>query len=136
RFARNGVDKADVAALAHHWWEALRPPDGDWVWEDAPDVLEMRREAIDAHIAAGQRFADQDSHERAVEFLDRAISLAKLPADRGRAERALASACWRLSMGDEPWMHRLHAIAAYRLSGRAAPAALYADAIELTLFQY
>ncbi|HYU83020.1 MAG TPA: AAA family ATPase, partial [Candidatus Polarisedimenticolia bacterium] len=136
RFARNGVDKADVAALAHHWWEALRPPDGDWVWEDAPDVLEMRREAIDAHIAAGQRFADQDSHERAVEFLDRAISLAKLPADRGRAEHALASAYWRFSMGDEAWMHRLRAIAAYRLSGQAAPAALYADAIELTLFQY
>ena len=136
RFARNGVERSDVAALAHHWWDALRPPDGDWVWQDAPDIDEMRREAIDAHIAAGQRFADQDSHERAVEFLDRAISLARLPADIGRAEHALASAYWRYSMGDDAWMHRLRAIAAYQLSGKAAPASLYADAIELTLFQY
>jgi tetratricopeptide (TPR) repeat protein len=134
-FAGAGVDPADVAALAHHWWESLRPPDGDWVWQDAPAVDEMRRKAIDAHIAAGQRLADQDSHERAVEFLERAISLAKVPADRGRAEDALASAYWRYSMGDEAWAHRLRAIAAYKVSG-SAPAALYADAIELTMFQW
>jgi class 3 adenylate cyclase len=136
RFARDGVDRADVAALAHHWWDALRPPDGDWVWQNTADIGDMRREAIDAHIAAGQRFADQDSHERAVEFLDRAISLAKLPADRGRAEHALASAYWRSSMGDEAWLHRLRAIEAYEVSGRSAPASLYADAIELTMFQW
>ena len=136
RFARDGVDRTDVAALAQHWWDALRPPDGDWVWQDVSALADMRREAIEAHIAAGQRFADQDSHERAVEFLDRAIALAKLPTDRGRAEHALASAYWRYSMGDEAWTHRLRAIAAYKLSGRAAPASLYADAIELTLFQY
>jgi tetratricopeptide (TPR) repeat protein len=135
-FARDGVSRSDVAALAHHWWEALRPPDGDWVWQDAPAVSEMRREAIDAHIAAGQRFADQDSHERAVEFLERANALAKLPADRGRAEHALASAYWRYSMGDEAWAHRLRAIAAYQDSGEAAPASLYADAVELTMFQW
>ena len=135
-FARDGVDRADVAALAHHWWDALRPPDGDWVWQDTPTLGDMRREAIDAHIEAGQRFIDQDSHERAVEFLERAISLAKLPADRGRAEHALASAYWRSSLGDEAWMHRLRAIDAYKASGHAAPAALYADAIELTMFQY
>ena len=136
RFARDGVDRADVAALAHHWWKALGPPDGDWVWQDTPDSDEMRRDAIDAHIAAGQRFADQDSHERAVEFLERAVALAKLPADRGRAEDALASAYWRYSMGNEAWMHRLRAVDAYQASGRSAPASLYADAIEMTMFQY
>ena len=135
-FARDGVDRADVAALAHHWWDALRPPDGDWVWQGTSTLDDMRREAINAHIEAGQRFIDQDSHERAVEFLERAISLAKLPADRGRAEHALASAYWRSSMGDEAWTHRLRAIDAYQVSGQAAPAALYADAIELTMFQY
>jgi hypothetical protein len=135
-FAREGVSRADVAALAHHWWEALRPPDGDWVWQGAPEISEMRREAIDAHIAAGQRFGDQDSHERAVEFLERAISLATLPGERGRAEHALASAYWRSSMGDEAWAHRLRAIAAYQDSETAAPASLYADAIELTMFQW
>ena len=135
-FARDGVHRADVAALAHHWWQALRPPDGDWVWQDTPTLGEMRREAIDAHIAAGQRFADQDSHERAVEFFERAIALAKLSAERGRAEHALASAYWRSSLGDETWMHRLRAIDAYKVSGDAAPAALYADAIETTMFQW
>src|SRR5205823_12266046 len=70
RFARGGVGRSDVAALAHHWWDALRPPDGDWVWQGTPDLEQMRDEAIDAHIAAGQRFADQDSHERAIEFLE------------------------------------------------------------------
>ena len=136
RFARDGVDPADVAALAHHWWEALRPPEGDWVWQDAPAADDMRRAAIDAHLAAGQRFAEQDSHERAVEFLDRAIALTKLPADRGRAEHALASAYWRYAMGDEAWTHRLRAIDAYKASGQKAPPPLYADAIELTMFQY
>jgi len=136
RFARDGVNRTDAAALAHHWWEALRPPDGDWVWQGAPAIDDMRREAIDAHIAAGQRFADQDSHERAVEFLDRAISLAKLPTDRGRAEHALASAYWRYSMGDEAWMHRLRAIDAYQSNGLSAPAPFYADAIEMTMFTY
>jgi class 3 adenylate cyclase/tetratricopeptide (TPR) repeat protein len=135
-FARDGVNRADVAALAHHWWDAVRPPDGDWVWQDTSTLNDMRHEAIDAHIEAGQRFIDQDSHERAVEFLERAISLAKLPADRGRAEHALASAYWRSSMGDEAWQHRLRAIDAYQAAGHAAPAALYADAIELTMFQY
>ncbi|HYV23413.1 MAG TPA: AAA family ATPase [Candidatus Bathyarchaeia archaeon] len=136
RFARDGVDPADVAARAHHWWEALRPSDADWVWKDAPAVGDMRREALDAHIAAGQRFAEQDSHERAIEFLDRAIALAELPTDRGRAEHALASAYWRYSIGDEAWTHRLRAIDAYKQSGEVAPAPLYADAIELTMFQY
>ena len=136
RFARDGVDSSDVAALAHHWWEALRPPDGDWVWQDTTLSDGMRREAIDAHIAAGQRFTDQDSHERAVEFIERAVALAKLPADRGRAEDALASVYWRHSMGDEAWMHRLRAIDAYHASGQSAPASLYADAIEMTMFQY
>ncbi|MDQ2915064.1 MAG: AAA family ATPase [Chloroflexota bacterium] len=133
RFAADGVGRADVAALAQHWWDALRPPDGDWVWQDAPDIEEMRRYAIDAHIAAGQKFADQDSHERAVEFLNRAIALTKEPTDRARAEQALASAYWRYSLGDEAWMHRLRAIDAY---GDSAPAQLYADAVELTMFTY
>ena len=66
RFARDGVDSSDVAALAHHWWEALRPPDGDWVWQDTTLSDGMRREAIDAHIAAGQRFTDQDSDRKSV----------------------------------------------------------------------
>src|SRR5206468_6304405 len=26
-YAVDGVDPADVEALAHHWWEALKPPD-------------------------------------------------------------------------------------------------------------
>ena len=136
RFARAGVGRTDVAALAHHWWDALRPPDGDWVWMDATDATAMRREAIDAHVAAGQRFAEQDSHERAIEFLGRAVTLSKESADLGRAEDALASAYWRYSMGDEAWMHRLRAIEAYKSSGQLAPAQLYADAIELTMFQY
>jgi class 3 adenylate cyclase/tetratricopeptide (TPR) repeat protein len=136
RFARDGVEPTDVGALAHHWWEALRPPDGDWAWQDSPAAEDMRRKAVDAHIAAGQRFADQDSHERAVEFLDRAIALAIVPTDRGRAEHVLASAYLRYSMGDEAWAHRLRAIDEYKRAGQVAPASLYADAIELTMFQY
>jgi hypothetical protein len=106
------------------------------VWQNAATLGDMHRQAIDAHIAAGQGFADQDSHERAIECLERAVSLANLPADRGRAEHALASAYWRSSLGDEAWMHRLRAIDAYKVSGHAAPAALYADAIEMTMFQW
>ena len=136
RFATDGADPDDDAELAHHWWAALGPPDGDWFWHDAPHVIDMRRSAIDAHIAAGARSADQGSHERAVEFLERAIALARSHVDVARAEHALASAYWRASLGDEAWIHGLRAIGAYSAVGALAPPALYADALELTMFQW
>src|SRR5262249_24140764 len=29
-YAEEGVDRDDAEVLAHHWWEALRPPEGNW----------------------------------------------------------------------------------------------------------
>ena len=37
RFARDGARPEDVDTLAYHWWEALRPPDAEWVWAGSAD---------------------------------------------------------------------------------------------------
>ncbi len=133
QYAREGVDPEDVEALAHHWWEALRPPDADWVWEGVPAKDEMRREALAAHLAAGARHAERFSPERAVQVLERAIELAR-DAEIGAAEEALAIAYDSSSQGDEAWEHRLRAIDAFRHAGVDAPARMYAEMLEIAAF--
>lgn len=136
RFASDPSYQGDPAVLAHHWWAALGPPDAEWFWEDSPAVDEMRRAAIDAHIAAGQLSADQGWHDRAVGLLEHAIALSKSHVDIARSEHALANAYWRASLGDQAWTHRLRAIEAYGSAGELAPPSMYADALELTMFQW
>jgi len=127
RYAREGVDPNDAEALAHHWWEAIGPPDAQWVWEDASDLAEMRREALEAHIAAANRQADRLSHERAIELYARARSFVGGPSDIGRIEEGIGRAYTVTAQGDEAWEHRLKAIEAYREAGIDPPARLYAD---------
>ena len=42
----------DPDRLAHHWWEALRPPDDEWVWVDLPQRAEQRAMGAAAHVVA------------------------------------------------------------------------------------
>lgn len=136
RYARDGVDPENVEALAHHWWEAIRPPDAEWVWEGAPDLADMRREAFAAHLAAGRRLADRFAHERAIEVLGRALELAANPNDTAETERALGIAYSRHGLGDDAWQHRMRAIATYLEAGIAAPATLYAETLTIPVFNY
>ena len=76
RYAAEGVDPADVEALAHHWWEALKPPDAEWVWEDPISRSAMRRQAFAAHLAAGRRLEERNAYEESADVYGRAIELA------------------------------------------------------------
>lgn len=133
RYAREGVDPEDAEALAHHWWEALRPPDADWVWEGAAELPAMRREALDAHLAAGRRRAERLSHERATELYDRARIFAAGPLDVAAIEEGLGWADALAAKGDGSWDHWAKAMAAYRQAGRDPPARLYADMLAVPL---
>jgi hypothetical protein len=136
RYAREGVRPEDAEALAHHWWEALRPPDAEWVWEGSPDLPDMRREAFAAHLAAGRRLVDRFAHERAVEALRRALEFATDPKDVAETERALGIAYARHGLGDDAWQHRMRAIVTYRDAGVAAPAGLYAETLTIPVMNY
>ena len=136
RYAREAVHPEDAEALAHHWWEALRPPDAEWVWEGEADLPKMRREAYEAYLAAGQRHADRFAHERAVEVYTRALALTGDDLDVASIERAIGVAFARNGQGDDAWQHRLFAIAAYRRAGVDAPASLYAETAAIPVYNY
>jgi class 3 adenylate cyclase/tetratricopeptide (TPR) repeat protein len=130
RYAQEGVPAEDAEALAHHLWEARRPPDAAWVWE-APEREALRREALQAHLAAGRRLSDRFELERALEVYDRAVALAEgNPLEIGEIETAVGFAYVGDARGDEAWEHRLRAIAAYRRAGSDPPATLYADMLQ------
>ena len=136
RYAREGVHPEDAEALAHHWWEALRPPDAEWVWEGTPELPRMRREAFAAHVAAAQRHADRFAHEQAVEAYKRALALTDDPRNVAEVERAIGNAYARNAQGDDAWTHRLRAIDAYRAAGGDAPAGLYAEMLAIHAFNW
>lgn len=136
RYAREGVHPEDAEALAHHWWEALRPPDAEWVWEGAPELPRMRREAFAAHVRAAQRHADRFAHEQAVEAYGRANALTQDPREIAEVERAIGNAYARNAQGDDAWTHRLRAIEAYRADGGDAPAGLYVEMLAIHAFNW
>ena len=133
RFARGRVHVEDAEALAYHWWEALRPPDAEWVWADDPGVPAMRREAFHAHLAAGKRHADHAAVDRALELLDRALALAAADAERAAAHRALGQAYHQLLRQDDAWSHLRVALEGYRASG-TVPVELYVDLVMAAKF--
>jgi class 3 adenylate cyclase len=131
RYARERANPEDAEVLAHHWWEALRPPDAEWVWQGEPGLADMRREAFAAHLAAGSD-ARHFAGTRAVELLERAIALAADGRARGDAERALGDAHAIDFRADDAWAHYLRAREAYRADG-AVPAALYRGMFDIRL---
>jgi class 3 adenylate cyclase/tetratricopeptide (TPR) repeat protein len=136
RYARDGLDPGNVEALAHHWWEALKPPDADWVWEDRDALALMRRDAFGVHMAAGERLADRNLYEQAEAIFARAVELADAIADRANAEARTGWAAARQGKGDDAWTHRLAALALHREAGSMPPAQLYADMLEITTFNW
>lgn len=136
RYARDGLRRDDVEAAAHHWWQALGPPDGAWVWEGHRERESMLASAVDAHIAAGRALGDRFAFERASEVFDRALQLAATPRDRARVEEAFAVACRRNAMGNDSVDHLLRASELYREAGEAPPVALYADMLDLITFNW
>ena len=136
RYAQEGVDPADVEALAHHWWEAVNPSDAEWVWEDAAKLTAMRRQAFGAHLAAGRRLEERNAYEESLDLYARAIELADDPADEAAAEAAIARPFTRQASGDDAWEHRLKAIELFSKAGRKPPAELYADMLEIATLNW
>lgn len=136
RYAEEGVDPADVEALAHHWWQAVNPSDAEWVWEDSARLAAMRRRAFTATLAAGRRLEERNAYEESLELYARAIELADDPADEAAAEAAIARPLTRQGSGDEPWEHRLKAIELFSQAGQKAPAELYADMLEIATMNW
>ena len=136
RYAQEGVAPGDVEGAAHHWWEALRPPDGEWVWEGESELARMRHDGSRIHLDAGSRYSDRASHERAIVALERGLALAATDADTAAAHEALGRAYARNGDGNLAWEARLRSIAAHEAGGGDAPATLYADLLEITAFHY
>src|SRR6185437_9519730 len=124
RYAQEGMDPSDVEALAHHWWEALKPPDAHWVWEDQGRLAAMRRTAFSAQIAAGRRLEERNAYEESLNVYTRAVELADDARDLGVAEAAVGRAYAKQGRGDEAWEHRLRAIDTYALDLAAVEAAV------------
>jgi len=136
RYAREGLSADDVEARAHHWWRAVGDKDASWVWAEPVECAGLRKEALRAHLAAAARLIARNAQERALEISTRAMTLADDPHDIAEAEAAVGMAFHRNARGDEAWMHRLAAIEAYRRAGSEPPAALYADTLEVRIFNY
>jgi class 3 adenylate cyclase len=136
RYATEGVDPGDPEAGAYHWWEALKPPDDVWVWDDAARRASLRAEAYRTHLAAATRAEQHNAYEAALEFDVRAVELADLPADRAAAEGEVARMLKRQGRGDESWAHDLAARELYLEAGGTPPAKLYADMLELIAFNW
>jgi class 3 adenylate cyclase len=136
KYAREGLRRDDVEALAHHWWEALAPPDAEWVWEGDPEVDSMRAEAVRAHIAAGTALGDRLSQDRASEVYERALKLAGNDAQSAQVEAAFGLALARNAKGDDATQHRLRAIDLYKAAAVPVPPSLYADTLDLAVFNW
>ena len=134
RYARDGVRPEDVEVLAHHLWEAAGPADAEWVWEDSPDLPGLRQAALQAHLLAGERYADRAAYARAVDTCRRALRFAADPDDIARVEQAIAGACAAGGDADEAWAHYLRARDVYRHGDRAARGRIYPSLLELPVY--
>jgi class 3 adenylate cyclase/tetratricopeptide (TPR) repeat protein len=136
RYATDGVEPGDPIAAAHHWWEALKPPDAAWVWTDAGRLEQMRRTAYRTHLDAGERLAERNAYEEALEVFQRAVELAQTTGQRATADAAVGRMLARLSRGDDAWAHRITALALYAEAGETPPARLFVEMLEPATFNW
>lgn len=121
RLARERGDGMDVGRRAHHWWEALRPPDDEWVWVDATERAALRAAAAEMHLAAADVHLERYESTPAHGLLDRAAQLADTDARRARIDRARGRLATLDADGDASWEHLSHALAFHRSAGDVPP---------------
>jgi class 3 adenylate cyclase len=136
RYAADGVEAGDAVAQAHHWWEALKPPDASWVWNDAERFARMRREAYRIHFAAGARLEERNGYEEALTVYERAVELAETISERAAAEAEVGRLLARIARGDDAWAHRLKALELYAEARVTPPAQLYVQMLEPATFNW
>ena len=123
RLARR-EEALDPDVRAHHWWEALRPPDAEWVWADSHERESLQRAAALAHLVAAERHLERHDARRALEVLGRAEQIATDDADIARVDRAWGRASAMDGKGDASWARFERAVAYHRRQG-SVPAELY-----------
>lgn len=96
----------------------------------------MRSDGLRAHVAAGVNLANRLAFDRASEVFGRALNLAASPLETAQVEEAFGLACARNAKGDEATEHRLRAIHLYREAGALPPVSLYADTLDLPVFNW
>jgi class 3 adenylate cyclase/tetratricopeptide (TPR) repeat protein len=136
RYAEAGARPTDVVARAFHSWEAAKPPDAEWVWEDRARLEELRRRAYDAQLGAGKELESRNQYEQAEEVYQRAVELADGAQQRAEAQAELGRAMARQGRGDDAWATRLAAIESYQEAGRLPPSHVYADMLEIATMNW
>jgi class 3 adenylate cyclase/tetratricopeptide (TPR) repeat protein len=136
RYTVDGVEAGDVIAQAHHWWEALKPPDAAWVWSDAVRHAQMRGDAYRVHLAAGLRLEERNAYEDALSVYQRAVELADSISERAAAEAEVGRLLARVARGDDAWAHRLTALELYAEARETPPAKLFVQMLEPATFNW
>ena len=126
RLARERADEMDPDRRAHHWWEALRPPDDEWVWVNATERADLRSAAAAMHLAAATVHLERYAPAQARALLDRAAQLADADALRARIDRARGRLATLEANGDDSWMYLSRALAYHRSAGDV-PTDLYPE---------
>ncbi|MDX6636686.1 MAG: hypothetical protein QOJ01_197 [Solirubrobacterales bacterium] len=136
RYAVDGVEAGDVVAQAHHWWEALKPPEAAWVWSDPDRHSRMRRDAYRTHFAAAARLEERNAYEEALAVYERAVELSESTLERAEAEAEVGRLFARQGLGDDAWQHRLTALELYAEASEAPPAKLFTQMLEPATFNW
>ncbi|HAF09838.1 MAG TPA: hypothetical protein DCK98_07140 [Chloroflexi bacterium] len=126
RIARERAEEMDPDRRAHHWWEALRPPDDEWVWTDATARAGLRAEAAAAQLESADLHVEHYEPAQARGLLDRAAQLADTDALRARIDRTRGRLATLEANGDDSWAHFSRALAFHRSAGNVPPD-LYAE---------
>ena len=117
RYAEEGVAAGDAIGRAFHLWEAARPPDAQWVWEDKARLKALQDEAFQAQIVAGRQLETWNQYEQAEDVYARAVELADDSLERAEALAHLGVAQNKQGKGDLAWKTRLASIQAYGEAG-------------------
>jgi class 3 adenylate cyclase/tetratricopeptide (TPR) repeat protein len=126
QMARERGDAMDPDRRAHHWWEALHPPDDAWVWPETGARERLRAQAATAQLEAAGLHVERYEPVQARELLDRASQLAESDALRARIDRARGRLATLEAKGDESWEHYARALSFHRSAGDV-PTDLYPE---------
>lgn len=132
RLARERGDQMDPDRQAHHWWEALRPPDDEWVWVDPAERTALRGEAAATQLAAVEVHLARYEAAQARGLLDRAALLADSDLLRARIDRARGRLAILEANADEAWELLTRALAFHRGIGDV-PLELYPEILRASL---
>ncbi|HET7700414.1 MAG TPA: adenylate/guanylate cyclase domain-containing protein [Candidatus Limnocylindria bacterium] len=135
RLAMDPGRTLDAEVRAHHWWEALGPPDSEWVWDDAAERATMRAAAVAAHLAAAEGHLARNDGPRAETVLARASHLADDPSSAAAIARARGRAATMDRRGDDSWAHYTRAAELYRSIGQV-PADMYPEWLRAPIIGY